>query len=345
MISVFNHNTLLFYCRCSDSYCPECCKNKTGKKCAIQDGDVTEFLQCNIKHEFIKAPLQDDWECIDHSIPLNLFCMYCKKVICIDCFLENHTGHLTKLVKYAREEALILVETIETLQSITLTEHIDLHQTASAESNRAMHERQRVYKQLKKDERKIHGLISALFKSYRLHCKSIAKQKKRTADEVLEFCENSMMKLARHDFKTKTDMELAFMVKDFDIAKKKAEAMANTVRAGMQKLKLPTFQKSTELSVNEEAIFSSILSIFDHFQLGQYSLSEFAPRDYTFENYVKGEYAECGENRHTDDVSEDDDGDDDDDDGGDDDDDDDAGDDDDDGDDDNDSDYYHDIIV
>ena len=260
--------------------------------CLVQDFGLNGFMQESImRHVFVIIPLQEDeYDCIEHSLPLDLFCSDCRQAICINCFLLNHSHHQCWLIKYARKEALTLVDKIKILRLKNADGYDDLHQIACNVSKSAIDDEQRIHDKLEDVERRVHGLVSSLFKKAESFYSRKCGIRKSTSEEAMRFCDSPKSIYTNYDFKDRTDFELACLVEDLLNVKNKAQEEANTIAKKIRAMKLHMFQKSTDVFINERYIFYSLLKIFIDDDLGQMHPDVFRPQDFTFAEYLNGKY-------------------------------------------------------
>ena len=265
-----------------------------GESCSIQNAGLSGFMQgSGVTHVFVtinKSLQEDDCDCVEHSLPLDLFCSDCKLAICMNCFLQNHNNHQCKLIRYAREEALDLVKLITSIRVRTTEESAHLQQIAHSVSKSAMENEQRIHTKLKESERRIHGLITSLFKKAKSFYGYKSGIRRSTAEEKLGFCDSPKPIYTTYNFNERTDFELACLVKDLLNVKKGAQEEANYIGEQIKAMRQPKFQTDMDLFIDEEHIFTTLLGIFEDFKLGSKHPVVFVPRNFTFNDYLKGEY-------------------------------------------------------
>ena len=280
--------------RCNDCFCPDCYEMAKVQPCPVANADLAEFMQgVVIKHALVSiaVPLEDHCDCAEHSLPLNLFCSDCKQIICIDCFLLSHKHHQTKLVKYGREEALTHIEKIKLMRESNAERYRDLHQAAKYESAGASEDEQRI----EDSEKRIHGLISSVFKKARSLHRSKHDIWRTAAEETTSFCDNSIPTCTDYDFNNKTDFELVCLLSDLQLAENRVQEEATNIESKLQSIGRIKSENNLNLHINEEPIFNCILSILNHVHFGQENIVKDLAYCYSFEDFSKGRYSESTE--------------------------------------------------
>ena len=230
--------------------------------------------------------------CKDHSVALDFFCNYCREAICINCFLIDHRDHETKAIKCARKDAIQLVDRIQSIDMDNAFKFDQLHQEALDVSDSAVADKKAISDQLEVEERKIHGLISILFKKARLYYSNFIELNSTIAEDTLKFCEEVMSKGSVYDFASICDFELACLVKDLIAARDKREYEMKSLEQRRMKLDRAKFQKDLKICINAKAIFNAMLRIFDHIQIGSKMRAKFIPHSFKFEDYSNGKYSD-----------------------------------------------------
>jgi len=242
-----------------------------------------------MRHVFVTIPLQeDDCDCMEHSLPLDLFCSDCKQATCMNCFLLTHNHHHCKLIKHARKEALDLVETIKDLRSKNTDGYDYLHQIACNVSKSAVDDEQRIHAKLEAVEMRIHGLVSYLFKNANSFYSSKSCIRKSASEDAMSFCDSPKSIYTNCDFKGMTDFELACLVEDLLNVKNKTQEEANIIRGKIMRLHM--LQKSTDFILNESHLFNSLLKIFEDVGIVSKRSDVFVPLNISFSEYTKGQY-------------------------------------------------------
>ena len=278
-------------CRCNDCFCLGCYEKAKRELCTIENDDFADFTQNGVmRHKFVSITTlsEDDCDCAEHSLPLDLFCGDCKVAICIDCFLLSHGDHQTKLVKHVREEALTLVEKIKSIRKSNTERHHDLHQVACNESKDALEDKQRIHARIEDSERRVHKLVSTLFKKARSLCSCKSDIRVTTAEETMSFCDSSSLTCSDHDFNDKTDFELACLMSDLQVAENRVQTEATNIERKLQSVERTKSENSIELHINEEPIFNCILSIFKHFYYGEENLAKDLAQCSSLEEFSEG---------------------------------------------------------
>ena len=277
--------------RCNDCFCSDCYKTAKGQPCSVRNTDLAELMQGVVmRHGFtsITTPLEDHRDCAEHSLPLNLFCSDCKQIICIDCFLLIHNHHKTKLVKHGREEALALIEKIRSVRERNAERYRDLHQAAKYESTDALEDEQRI----EDSERRIHGLISSLFKKARSLYSSKSDMQRTALEEATGFCDSSSLSCKEYDFNNKTDFELVCLMSDLELAENRVQEEATIIESRFQSIGRSKSEHNMKLHINEEPIFYCILSVLNHIHFGQENLVNDLAYSFSFEDFSKGKYSD-----------------------------------------------------
>ena len=262
-----------------------------GQPCSVRNTDLGELIQGVVmRHVFISitTPLEDYHDCAEHSLPLNLFCSDCKQIICIDCFLLIHNHHKTKLVKHGREEALTLIEKIRSVRESNVERYRDLHQAAKYESTDALEDEQRI----EDSERRIHGLISSLFKKARSLYSSKSDMLRIALEEATSFCDSSSLTCTDYDFNDKTDFELVCLMSDLELAENRSQEEATMIESRLQSIGRTKSEYNTKFHINEEPIFYCILSVLNHIHFGQENLVNDLAYSFSFEDFSKGKYSD-----------------------------------------------------
>ena len=288
MLSLFN--------RCKECCCLDCCRKKVGSSCSIQNAGLSGFMQGSaVTHVFVTINTQfqeDDCDCVEHSLPLDLFCSDCNLAVCMNCFLRDHNLHQCKLVKYARQDALAVVEMIKAIRVDIAEKSAHLHQVANNVSKCALENEQRIHAKLEECERRIHGLITSLFKKAKSFYSYKSGIRRSTAEEAMGSCDSPKSKHTTYNFNDSTDFDLACLMKDLLTVKNKAHEEATNIGEKIKAMRQPKFQTDMDLFINEEHIFTSLLGIFEDFKLGSKYPVVFVPRNFTFDDYLEGKYSD-----------------------------------------------------
>jgi len=87
---------------CQDSYCDNCVKVHQFQK-VTKDHQIVRIIGTAVKSETPR--LVSMKSCTKHiHQPLNYYCIDCKKIVCVSCFVESHKFHDCKAVSTAGEE-------------------------------------------------------------------------------------------------------------------------------------------------------------------------------------------------------------------------------------------------
>ena len=261
------------------------------KPCTVEDNKVTRFLGCNLKHVFVDIQSQGDlYLCKDHAIPLDLFCNNCKMAICINCFLISHIAHQAILIGAAKCEAVETIDKLKSQLSIAEVRYGELHNDA-VESLKIMEAAEQwLCDQIDDQEKKIHGLISSLFKKLTYFYTHKFVLIKWQAEENICFSDNYLKKKSTFDFEKMDDFELACLANQLTTADKEAHEEVNTIENRIVKLRNYARHESSQLCINEKAIFCAIVGIVGSFHSQSQSLGKFLPHDFIFDDYSKGKY-------------------------------------------------------
>ena len=254
--------------------------------CPAQNKGLYAVLEGRLQHFFVKCQSQSDvYICMDHSLPLDLYCGSCKEALCVNCYLSKHRDHDIRLIKYGRDEAVQLIESIKSVENDNIPNYAYLHQIASDVFKSAEVDEKSIIIQIDAQERKIHALISSLFSEAKLFYRGSIRVKSKAAEETITFCEKSMSKGIGHNGDELNDFELACLVKELFIGLTRSENDALSIQDRVMWLRVHEYQRAVELCIDETAIFNAILGIFDHVRLEPQLGGKFIPRGFNFEEY------------------------------------------------------------
>ena len=281
-----------FSYRCRNTYCPSCYKQQKGKRCKVEDNGVSCFMNCIMKHVFINIQSQEDiYLCKDHSVPLDFFCTDCKEVICITCFLIGHNRHKARPIHFARREALEFIDTIQSIKCDAASKCAQLHQDAAAIMTSVEVNEQGLHDQLEDQEKKVHGLISSLFKDAKsYYCNNIGRMK-GIAKEILSFNDKSVINESIYDFSSMNDIELACLMTELTTVMEKRREEALDIEGKIKMLRKLKSPNILRVWVDEASIFKTIIGIVDQFHLKSKPSLKFSPHDFNFQDYSKGKYS------------------------------------------------------
>ena len=250
--------------------------------CPAQNRGLYAVLEGRLQHFFVKCQSQSDvYICMDHSLPLDLYCGSCKKALCVNCYLSKHRDHDTKPIGYGRDEAVQLIETIKSIGHDNIPNYARLHQVASDVFKSAEVDEKSIIKQIDAQERKIHALISSLFSEAKLFYRGSIRVKSKTAEEAIACCEKSMSKGIGDNVDELNDVELACLVRELQFELTRSEWDAYSIQLRVMQLRV--HERAVELHIDETAIFNAILGIFDHVRLTPQLGGKFMPRGFNFE--------------------------------------------------------------
>ena len=263
--------------------------------CPAQNRGLYAVLEGRLQHFFVKCQSQSDvYICMDHSLPLDLYCGSCKETLCVNCYLSKHRDHNTKPIGYGRDEAVQLIETIKSIGHDNIPNYARLHQVASDVFKSAEVDEKSIIRQIDAQERKIHALISSLFSKAKLSYRGSIRVKSKTAEEAIAFCQKSMSKEIGDDFQELNDFELACLVKDLYPGLIRWQGDAVSIDERVELLTGHKYQGAFDLRINDTAIFNVILQIFDHVRLEPQLGGKFIPHGFMFEKYYSD--ANCSDN-------------------------------------------------
>ena len=262
-----------------------------GKFCSAQKYKVTGFTQCKMKHFFIKLEPQEDGSlCKDHSLPLEFYCKDCKKAICMDCFLISHGQHEARAIRFARKEALSIVETIQSLKNDHASKSNQMHQETCKMQSVLERSERNINDKLDNLEGRLHGLISSLFNKAKMYYGGVIGLSKGMLQETISHCRRSNHQTSASDWDAMTDLELACLLHELIHAKKEEEKQARLFEEKEMLHLRSRFHNELRMHINEEAIFELVLSFFKHIELDPPRAGTFLPHDFTFDAYQSGEY-------------------------------------------------------
>ena len=267
------------------------------KPCAMQYDEVVSITKNDMKHFFVKLQKEEDEAiCKDHSLPLEFCCTICKEAICMDCFLLSHKQHETKTLKYAKNEALDLVDTIESIRNENASLYDRIHEQALQMQKHLEESEGDITKQMEDTEMKIHALIWSIFKKTKLHYKGILGETKKLLQDTLNHCETTKMLKGLSEASKKLkekwceigDRQLACMLKELVMAKEEDEK--ETVRMEETEQTLHKTHDAPILVADQRAIFDSVIDLFKHINLDLPRDERSLSNEFTFEGYMNGEY-------------------------------------------------------
>ena len=161
-----------------------------GKPCLVQNDDVVSITKCEVKHFLVKLQNEvNEAICRDPSLLLEFYCTICKEIICMDCFLLSHKQHETKTIKYARDQALGFVDTINSIRDEDASMYNTIHQRALQMQENVEDSKRVIIEQTEKMETKIHGLISSAFKKTKFYYESFFRESQEFLQGKLKLCE------------------------------------------------------------------------------------------------------------------------------------------------------------
>ena len=279
-----------FFFRCKDAYCDGCCRKQMGKLCTVQNDEVVSFTKCEMKHFFVKLQKEEDEAiCKEHSLSLEFYCTICKDVICMDCFLLSHKQHETKTMKHAKNEALDLVDSIESIRIGNASKYDEIHQRALQVQKQLEESERDVIKQIEEIEPKILGLIASIFKNAKQSYRGLFGESKVKMQEKLNSCEKSVKcNELSQKLRQLGDFQLACMLKELFTAKDGNEEDIVSMVEMMQTLHKK--HDAPMLVVDEEAIFNSVIDLFQRINLHPPKYGESLSNQFTFDGYMNGEY-------------------------------------------------------
>ena len=246
-----------------------------------------------MKHFFVKIQQEQDvYICKDHSLALDLFCSKCCDPICTNCYLSKHRDHKTRPIKYGRDDAMHLIDVIQSTEHLNVLSYDQLHQEAIRMLECAKADDQRISELIEAQERKVLALISSLFTKARLVYSRNVAVKVKAAEEAISFCIKSMNKEEGYDFDKLNDFELASLMNDFISGMDRRQCESASIQEKTRFLEQYKFQRAFELCINENAIFRAILGIFDHFELEPQLCRTSIPCGFHFEDYSSGVYSD-----------------------------------------------------
>ena len=217
----------------------------------------------------------------------------------MDCFLTAHRDHLTRPVSYARFEANDVADNLRSARNENKARGGHLQQQAMEMLKILRVDEERINYKLEKEEMKITGLISSIFKSAKSHYTGFARRYRRLIQDSMHCMENqnNNQEFVVYNENKMTDLELACLVNDLIVVMKEEEKVKENLEESAQLLEGCRFQRNLELCVNEEAKFNAILDIFEHFQIvtgidGKCTTNDFThiTDNFNFQSYEKGEY-------------------------------------------------------
>ena len=279
-----------FLFSCKDAYCNGCFKKQMEKHCILQNDEVVSFTKRKMKHFIVKLQKEGDRAiCKEHSLSLEFYCTICKEVICMDCFLLSHKQHETKTIKHGRNEALELVNMIESIRKENALGYDLIYEQALQMKKSLEESEQDSIRQMKDTEMKIYALISSIFNRTKLYYEHVLRNTKIMVQETLNHSKKSNnSNTLSNKLSEIGDVQLASMLEELAKARERAEK-----ETGMMKEFVKTLHETRDAPVvndNEEAIFNSIIDLFKHITLDPPQNERSISDDFTFESYKNGEY-------------------------------------------------------
>ena len=239
-----------------------------------------------MKHFFVKLQKKEnDAICKEHSLSLDFYCTVCKEIICMDCFILLHKQHETKTIKYARDQALDLVDSIESIRDKNASGCDQIYQRAQQMQINLEESEGDIIKRVEEIETKIQGLISSIFKKTKLYYGSYLGKTKELLQDILNQCETSKKS---KELSVTSDLQLACLLEELVTARE--EEKKETV--SMEKM-VQTLNKTDNAPImiaNEEGIFNSVIDLFNHINLFPTQNERSISHEFTFEGYNNGEY-------------------------------------------------------
>ena len=260
------------------------------KPCPLQNDNVVSFTKCKMKHFFVKLQKEEDEVfCKNHSLSLEFYCTICKEIICMDCFILLHKQHETKTIKYARGQALDLVDTIKSIRDENASGYGQIHQRVLQKQKNLEDSKRDIIEQTEKIEKKIHGLISSVFQKTKLYYESFFGETNEFLQGKLKLCEKSIkLKGLSPKLSEIGDLQLACMLEELALAKEEGEKETVNIEEVVQTLRYTN--DAPIMAADEQAIFDSVMGLFKHIKLNPSEDDRSLLNEFTFGSYMNGEY-------------------------------------------------------